>query len=79
MQRKVVAEKVIVAIAAFCPGVGGSSASGDFCAESHKDTGSSHDLSTCSSPISSTIHEKTELIPIGNKFGFFVYIQDITY
>ena len=49
------AEKVIVAIAVFCPGVGGSSASGDFCAESHKDTGSCLVFSTCSSPISSTI------------------------
>lgn len=59
MQRKVVAGKVIVAIAVFCPDVGGSSASGDFCVERHKDTGSSHDISTCSSPISSTIQDCT--------------------
>ena len=32
--------KIIVAIAVFCPGVGGSSASGNFFVESHKDTGS---------------------------------------
>lgn len=27
---------------------------------------------TGSSPVVSTIHEKSELIPIGNRFGFFV-------